>query len=523
MFKTLRTTFSLKNTYRVNSILYAIKQMPVLKKLLPDALYGVRGLKVFANILSVLWEIIAAFGGKLLYMLLMIVVAASLYPGGGSGRLFLHIFVCLTVIGSFVNTYMFNPTRDKYYALALLRMDARAYVLVNYGYEILKVLAGFLIFGFIFGLGVGISWWECLLMPFFVAGIKLCVAAYALWDYERTGVATNENKLGRLLWVTVFVLLAAAYGLPALKIMLPEAASVALMAVCTAAGLVSVHKILAFKCYGEVYQQLLAQMMNQMDTAKTIVRTQSQKIISADTGITSSRRGFEYLNELFVKRHRKILWKSARKIAAVSTCLILGVLLLFYIRPVVKENVNGLLMGSLPYFVFIMYAINRGTGFTNALFMNCDHSMLTYAFYKQPDFVLELFKIRLREIMKVNLLPALVIGGGLAVLLYASGGTDNPVNYAVLFVSVICMSIFFSVHYLTVYYLLQPYNAGTEIKSGTYRVVMYVTYFFCFFFMKVKMPTFVFGIMTIVFCALYCIVACVLVYRLAPKTFRLRL
>ena len=72
-----------------------------------------------------------------------------------------------------------------------------------------------------------------------------------------------------------------------------------------------------------------------------------------------------------------------------------------------------------------MYAINRGTGFTKALFMNCDHSLLTYSFYKQPKFILKLFQIRLLEIIKINLLPALVIGGGLPILLYISGGTDN--------------------------------------------------------------------------------------------------
>ena len=49
MYKTLRLSFSLKNTYRVNSILFAIKQIPLIKKILPDALYGVRGLKIFAN------------------------------------------------------------------------------------------------------------------------------------------------------------------------------------------------------------------------------------------------------------------------------------------------------------------------------------------------------------------------------------------------------------------------------------------------------------------------------------------
>ena len=45
MYKTLRISFSLKNTYRVNSILYSLKQIPLLKRLLPAALYRVRGLK----------------------------------------------------------------------------------------------------------------------------------------------------------------------------------------------------------------------------------------------------------------------------------------------------------------------------------------------------------------------------------------------------------------------------------------------------------------------------------------------
>lgn len=170
-----------------------------------------------------------------------------------------------------------------------------------------------------------------------------------------------------------------------------------------------------------------------------------------------------------------------------------------------------------------MYAINRGTNFTQALFMNCDHSLLTYAFFRQPDFVLKLFQIRLREIMKINAVPAVVIGGGLALTLYTSGGTDTWLNYVILLVSILCMSMFFSVHYLTVYYLLQPYNAGTEMKSGTYRIVLSATYLVCFFVMQQRIPLLLFGIMTIVFVGLYCIAASLLVYRLAPKTFKIRM
>ncbi len=522
MNKTLRISFSLKNTYRVNGILYSLKQIPLVKWILPQTLYRVRGLKIFANVLSVLWEVVSVFLGKFLYFITMVAGIGMFYENVPADGVYLHILLFLTVIGAFMNTSLFNPTQDKYYAMILMRMDAREYTLVNYIYAILKVIIGFLPFSLLFGLGRGIPLWLCLLIPFSVAGLKMAVAASSLWDYEKHGYVYNENHLRKHLWLLVGLLLAAAYGLPAAGIVVPGIVTTVLLFIFIPAGAIGLWKILRFRGYREINQQLLARLTSQMDSVAQISRKQSQKVISTDTRITSKRKGFEYLNELFIKRHRKILWSSSKKIAAVCLFLCLGILLVFYLAPQFKEKTNELMMTFLPYFVFIMYAINRGTGFTKALFMNCDHSLLTYSFYKRPDMVLKLFRIRLREIMKINLLPALVIGAGLAVILYASGGTDNPLNYAVLFISILCMSLFFSVHYLTIYYLLQPYNAGTEMKSGTYQLVMSATYFVCFFLMQVRMPTLVFGAMCIVFCVLYSIVACILVYRFAPKTFRLR-
>ncbi len=64
-------------------------------------------------------------------------------------------------------------------------------------------------------------------------------------------------------------------------------------------------------------QELLAQIPGQMDKARAAVKTANEKNISADTSITSRKKGFEFLNDLFVKRHRKILWKSALRITYV--------------------------------------------------------------------------------------------------------------------------------------------------------------------------------------------------------------
>lgn len=526
MFKTFKISFSLSNAYRVNSILYALKQIPLIKKILPESLYQEWGLKVFANVLSGIWEVIKAFLGKLLYLLIMIVGASflcqSMAPQVAANELFLHMLVFLTMIGAVMNTYIFNPTRDKYYALILMRMDARKYALANYGYAMLKVLIGFLVFVPLLGRMQGVKLWQCLLVPFFIIGAKLTVIAWSIRDYEKTGIASDENNLGKGIWTAIILLLIVAYGPPFLGIVLPEMVSVGIMGAGIIAGVVSLRKVLIFQDYRGIYQQILAQYMQQVQSAKQSAKKQSEKVILTDAGIASDRRGFEYLNELFIKRHQKLLWKSSKWIALASLGIIGVIVVAIMLIPKAGAEMNRVLLTFLPYFVFIMYFLNRGMGFTRVLFMNCDHSLLTYSFYKQPKYVLSLFKIRLREIIKVNLLPAVVIGIGLAILLYVSGGTDNALNYVVLLISVPCMSVFFSVHYLTIYYLLQPYNAGTEMKSGMYQIVSSGTYLVCYLMTKVQMPTFVFGGMTIVFCVVYCVVACMLIYRLAPKTFRLR-
>lgn len=522
MNRIMRISFSLKNTYRVNTILYSLKQIPVIKKCLPERLYSVKSLKTIANIVSAIYEIMSIFLGKYLYIIIMIYGAAMLYNEVALNQLFLHIIIVLTIIGSFFNTHLFNPTMDKYYAMILMRMDAKRYTLVNYGYALFKVVIGFLPFTIYFGLNIGLSFELCLLLPFSIAGMKAIVAASSLWDYEKRGFTYNENAFHKFIWLFAVILLLAAYGLPIIGIMLPINISILLMIIFLFAGIISLIKIVRFEKYREINQALLYQLVEQMDSIKQITKQSNEKLISADTTIKSNRRGFEYLNELFIKRHQKILWRSTKRITYVCLALVLTILLLLNYIPEIKGEINQMIMNWLPYFVFIMYSINRGSGFTRALFMNCDHSLLTYPFYKQSKSVLKLFQIRLREITKINLPPAFIIGVGLASILYMSGGTNQPLHYFILIISIVCMSLFFSIHYLTIYYLFQPYNAGTEIKSGTYRMIMSITYLVCFFMINLKMPILLFGILTIVFTILYSMIACMMIYKLAPETFKLR-
>lgn len=525
MFKSFIISFTLKNTYRVNSILYSIKQLPILKKILPDTMYQSRPLKILGNSISIGIEVGSFFIGKFLYILLMIVGAMQLMNLQGANA-FLHIFFFLTICGGIFNTYMFNPTRDKYYAMILMRMDAKKYALSNYDYVMIKTLIGFLPFTILFGTMYQIPLWICCVLPIMVVCIKMVFTMVTLLEYKKSSKVKNENAMNKFLWIAVGILLIVAYGLPYLGIMLNITIFVILFIISLLAGSSSFFYIHRFSEYTNIYKELLLSenvFIMQNQSKSDMIQNNTFKQIEMDTTDTSSKKGFAYFHEIFVKRHKKILTKSAKKTAIIALVIMAMVLILTQYNQNFREKINEILLVYLPYFVFVMYMINRGTVVTQAMFMNCDHSMLTYRFFRSPQTILRLFKERLKTLIFINLVPALVIGLALPCILWISGGTENPLNYIILFVSIIAMSIFFSVHYLVLYYLLQPYNVHIEMKSSTYTFAQSITYLVCYMLLKVQLPIISFGIATVIFSVFYCIIALGLVYRLAPKTFKLRI
>lgn len=520
MISTFFLSFRLKNAYRVNSILYSLKQLPIIKRILPEKLYGVRGLKILGNIISAIWELIMIFLGKFLYIAFMIAAMLGIYQTN-SAATFLHIFFFLTICGGLMNTYLFDPTKDKYYAMFLMNMDAKEYTISNYLYQMIKVLIGFLPFTCFYGMSVGLPLWITILCPIFVMMVKTFINSLSLIDFKRTKKVKNENLPTSVVWILLFVLLVCAYALPYISIVMPTWMFLIFFGLSLGLGIFGFYQIFHFPYYRFLYKQLLTNAPLVIDQT-SIRRDASLSQIELDTSLNSTKEGFSYFHELFVKRHRKILTKAIKKQTIVLVGIAIVMSFLVKVNASVASTTNHLMLVFLPYFVFIMYMLNRGTTLTQAMFMNCDHAMLSYRIYRKPNVILGLFKERLKTLIGLNLIPATVIGFTLALLLFLSGGTSNVYNYFVLFFSILAMSVFFSVHYLVMYYLLQPYNVHTEMKSSTYSVVQGVTYFVCYYMMQLRLPTFYFGLSVTAFCILYSLLSLWFAYRLAPKTFKLR-
>ena len=130
-----------------------------------------------------------------------------------------------------------------------------------------------------------------------------------------------------------------------------------------------------------------------------------------------------------------------------------------------------------------------------------------------------------KEAIKGSYAPYSNFNVGAALLLIVTGGTDRFMDYPVLIISILSMSVFFSVHYLVLYYLFQPYTSGLDTKHPIYAIISGSTYPVCYLIAtqlgKLISPL-IFGGILIGFCVLYTAAALILAYKLAPKTFKLR-
>lgn len=522
MLNTFLISYRLKNAYRVNGIIYGLKQIPIIKKFLPVSLYKNNLLKAIANILSTIWEVISIFLGKIIYFAIMIILPL-MFINNDNINAFLQLLLFLSIGGAIFNTGIFSPSKDKYYAVILMKMDARELVLSQYIYVLIRHYIGYFTCFIVLSYGYPFDTWLCFVLPLGIIGLKLAIVVYHLIIFDKKNIVHSETNNSPIVIIVSILFLVTAYVTVYFKLICPTKILLIIYCVAAIAALLAIVYVLKYKYYHQLAHKLLigANTLINFDQQK-IIADSYQKVITLDTNITSNKTGFEYFNELFMQRHKKIIWKAAKRQTVIAGVIVIIILTILATDSTIINDASSVLKTMLPYMVFVMYLMNTSKNVTQAMFINCDHCMLTYSFYRIPKNILKLFQIRLRELIKINLLPTLVVGIGYGMALLISGGITQLFSAVIAFVSIISMSIFFTTHYLILYYLLQPYNAYTEVKSPVYSVITSLTYIVCFYFTKVKLPILTFGILCILFCISYCIISCILVYQKAQTTFKIR-
>lgn len=97
----------------------------------------------------------------------------------------------------------------------------------------------------------------------------------------------------------------------------------------------------------------------------------------------------------------------------------------------------------------------------------------------------------------------------------------NCLTIITTFLFIIFLNVFFSVYYLVIYYLLQPFNKNLEVKKMSYSFVTLGMYIISYLMTGVVMNSLMFSILGLVVTTIFIILSLYLVYKYAPKTFKL--
>ena len=243
------------------------------------------------------------------------------------------------------------------------------------------------------------------------------------------------------------------------------------------------------------------------------------------------KEGYEYLNAIFFERHKKI-FSRPRKLKTVISFIIMAAsivgLIVFKAGSTAKEfnsfanDMWNAMDRVMTIFVFLMYCITSGRSITRALFYNCDHSLMKYGYYRRPDAILKNFRIRLRFMLKSELPMVVVLCVGFVIDTIIIGKADQWVKLLSIIACIVLLSIFYSVVYLCMYYIFQPYTEGGKETGVGYSVCKGVIYVVSYSCLQIDTLPQYFAAIIMVITVVGLVAGYALAYLMAPKRFVLK-
>ena len=564
----------LRSIIGYNSLVFALKKTPVIGNLIPDKLYSTTFLKVIYWIFHVIVEVFKLFIGKI-FGLGMIYLAAFLLSDqyiehemvqGVSrsamyGNLGLFIFLLYAFCGILIRVPYFNCTTEKEYLVFMLRMDAKKLNETLIWYDLAKLFIGYVMAG-IFAVITGAPFWLWLGIPVLALAVKFLGIGLQILSFRFKSRLHKSLKISAVAYLIrlALVLLAGPFFIVfvANGYFIPMPQMVIITVLTVIAGIWGLMMFL--KTDSNLHRRALHDNISKTEVKATSQydNTKSFKKIKAKGTVKGDKKGFEYLNALFVKRH----WTMLCMKPVIFTIIVAAVMILlsgefiygYYSRygadncwnMVITNIINFftfrgfsdalLPVGNDPAFEFFRYVAqshllalmiplsisDNSFKNTQAMFINCDNSLMTFSFFKQREKIIKLFDIRLKQLIKINIGPVIAIGAFANLILFVTGGQSYPGEYLVTFLAAFLLSVLTSVTWLALYYLFQPFTTSVVAKSGAYRITSIIIYSVASIIVWIPLASYILVPVLLVFAAGYVFFLRNRVNKLAPKTWKIK-
>ena len=529
MFRDFIISQKLENTYFVNQFINVLRGLPIIGKHISTKAYAEESFKLVFAFINLMKTLFMTFIPKMLYILVVglgfsLIINEDRFTS-------MQLLMALAITGPIFSSYLSQCKQMSYYAIKIMHLDPKHYAVSNYLFENIRNIIGqfFGVVAISFMARINII--SIFLFPLYTMAFKNIYNVYELYHYKKKKVFKKPSIIEGVYSILADIALVGIFAL-SIFYTIPYLYLNIFMLLIILLGIPAFIYICKFNEYPGYYKEvlseenfanvLLARDGNKQQSVSSKKTTDSY--LNNSNIVTSKKHGYEFFNDLFIKRHSKVLWSFSKN----SSFIILGVsvaicVLVFMLNSEeVYSQIADIIRTKMHVFLLLMYFLNSGERITQAMFNNCDSAMLTYGFYRKKDVILKVFTSRLKSVVSINLIPSLCIGLGVDVLYFLCTRTLNIIPYLLLFFTIICMSIFFSIQRLGMYYLFQPYTKNSELKGGVYKGVSIVTYLVSYYFTDVDISYSLLCPIIIGITILFTIGMLITIRTYAYKTFKIR-
>jgi len=534
MLKTFSTLHSIRISSIVNRILYYAQRFPLVGKKIKNKQYANLELKQAMTIIALLIHISWGFLSKFAYLGLIVYLPAVVWNGNLSQEdqlaTFMNIFLILSfVVAGVVSTIVMETKREKYVAVKLMRMKPEMYMKASLAYRYFSYFIYYIPAMLLFTLLLNIPLLQGLCLAASITLWRIVCEYLHLKLFQKTDfVLIKKNSI---IWIAIGLGFGTAYA-PILLNWTPSFGMILLQwpvtAIIVVLGIITSIKLKNYSEYREAVDAATKRDDPLLDLSRMVTEANQTQVKSKNIDYQPiigqalpqhHQEGFAYLNALFFARHRslikKLLWSRIINITAVGLIALAFAVLFTEMAASFTEKWS---IGVL-YLIILMNSILIGERTCKTMFYNCDLSLLRYSFYRNA--APQHFLIRLYRICGLNLIIATVFGVAITGFALTAGGV--PIEE--LLITLACvygLAIFYSIHDLTMYYLLQPYSTELNIKNPFFFLINIAIslIFVVVFVLRTEILTLAISIF--ILSIIYFLVAISLVKNYGPRTFRVK-
>lgn len=529
--------FNLNFKTNYNKIIYYFQKTPLIGSYIPDSLYKSTEVKKSLSLLAFILFILKNLFNKVLFFGFLAILSFSLplfYENIPLSQptIFVSLLLFTVFIGGTVSKTLFIETvnQQDLIAIKIFRIPPKAYYLAQFAFEYIQYFLFNSLVGGVFFYMSGISIWYAPLLFLSLVGIRLFLTALAIRFYTWGLNPVKE------FWTWIMILLSVLSGAASVGILfLGYAVPISILTSVWFIAFVLVLSILGIYGWktGDAINRIAYQSLSfeTLETHLKVVETiNAQGVTLDETDYKELRHkeeldsltGIAYLNALFFERTRHHIKKHIQRRVILALIGVIALLVLyFFIGEAIPDSVNFLYIVSFITFAASNY-LYYGEEFSKFCFYNLDRKLMKYRFYREPDIVMESIKFRFVKALKLNTPVMLIFLSGTVILFILS---ENIAFWALLLTLgfQVLLMVFFSLNYLILYYLLQPYTESMKTKSAIYSTINFVFLglFLLIIYSDVNMLPLIIPALSL-FIIVYLPIGLFAVYKKAPKQFKLR-